>query len=127
MKDDFFSLARLTAVLVKEFIQMRRDRLTFAMIAGIPIMQLILFGFAINTDPKSLPTAVVASDASEFSRTLIRGIENTGYFRVVHEGTDEAQAERLLELGEVHFVVVVPTDFSRKLLRGEQPVVLVAA
>ena len=79
----WFSWARFVAVLIKEFIQMRRDRLTFAMIVGIPILQLILFGFAINTDPKSLPTAVVVSDPSTFSRTLVRGIENTAYFRVI--------------------------------------------
>ncbi|MBK7663607.1 MAG: ABC transporter permease [Sterolibacteriaceae bacterium] len=115
------------AVLIKEFIQMRRDRLTFAMIVGVPILQLILFGFAINTDPKSLPTAVVVSDPSVFARSLVRGIENTAYFRVIHETTDEAEADLLLKHGEVQFVVVVPVDFSRKLLRGDQPVVMIAA
>jgi ABC-2 type transport system permease protein len=122
-----FSWSRFVAVLVKEFIQMRRDRLTFAMIVGIPILQLILFGFAINTDPKALPTAVVVGDPGVFSRTLIRGIENTAYFRVVREAASEAEAEELLALGEVQFVVAVPPDFSRKLLRGERPAVLVAA
>jgi ABC-2 type transport system permease protein len=122
-----FSWSRFVAVLVKEFIQMRRDRLTFAMIVGIPILQLILFGFAINTDPKALPTAVVVGDPGVFSRTLIRGIENTAYFRVVRETASEAEAEELLALGEVQFVVAVPPDFSRKLLRGERPAVLVAA
>lgn len=123
----WFSWVRFRAVLVKEFIQMRRDRLTFAMIVGVPIMQLILFGFAINTDPKSLPTAVVVSDPGVFSRTLVRGIENTAYFRVIRETADEAEAERMLKHGEVQFVVVVPVDFSRKLLRGDQPVVMIAA
>ncbi len=78
-----FSFARFWAVLTKEFVQMRRDRLTFAMMVGVPIMQLILFGFAINSDPKSLPTAVLAADNSIYARTLVRAIENSGYFRVV--------------------------------------------
>src|SRR5204863_6122787 len=78
-----FSLHRFTAVLMKEFVQMRRDRLTFAMMIGVPIMQLVLFGYAINMDPKALPAAVVSADASPFSRSLVRALENTGYFRVV--------------------------------------------
>lgn len=123
----YFSFQRFLAVLIKEFIQMRRDRLTFAMIVGVPIIQLILFGFAINTDPKALPTAIVVSDSSEHARSLVRGIENTGYFRVVKETASEAEADHLMRLGEVQFVVNIPQDFSRKIVRGEQPVVLIAA
>ncbi|MBI4695625.1 MAG: ABC transporter permease [Gammaproteobacteria bacterium] len=127
MRPGFFSWGRFVAVLLKEFIQMRRDRLTFAMIVGIPIMQLILFGFAINTDPKALPTVVVVSDPGVLARTLVRGIENTGYFRIVRETNDEALADRLLDLGDVQFSIVIPVDFERRLVRGERPAVLVAA
>ncbi|MGH8751786.1 MAG: ABC transporter permease, partial [Burkholderiales bacterium] len=127
MSGKYFSLARFWAVLVKEFIQMRRDRLTFAMMVGIPIIQLTLFGFAINTDPKQLPAAVLSADNSEFSRSFVRGMENSGYFRIVREITSEAQAERMLAVGEVQFVVTIPQDFSRQLQRGEKPVLLVEA
>ena len=122
-----FSLARFWAVLVKEFVQMRRDRLTFAMMIGIPIIQLILFGFAINADPKALPTAVLAADNSVYSRTLVRALENSGYFRVVREIGSERDAERALALGDVQFVVTIPENFARKLERGERPVLLVEA
>ena len=122
-----FSWSRLQAMVVKEFIQMRRDRLTFAMIVGVPIMQLLLFGFAINADPKNLPTAVLPLDNSVFSRSLVRGMENSGYFRVTHRIHSEAEAQRLLALGEVQFVLTIPENFSRKLQRGEQPVLLLEA
>ena len=122
-----FSFARFWAVLTKEFVQMRRDRLTFAMMVGVPIMQLILFGFAINSDPKSLPTAVLAADNSVYARTLVRAIENSGYFRVVQHLSSEAEADRALAMGTVQFVVSIPENFSRKLERGERPVLLVEA
>ena len=122
-----FSFARFWAVLSKEFVQMRRDRLTFAMMVGVPIMQLILFGFAINSDPKSLPTAVLAADNSIYARTLVRAIENSGYFRVVQHLSSEAEADRALAMGTVQFVVTIPENFSRKLERGERPVLLVEA
>ena len=122
-----FSLARFWAVLTKEFVQMRRDRLTFAMMIGVPILQLVLFGFAINADPKALPTAVLAADNSVYSRTLVRALENSGYFRVVREIGSERDAERALALGTVQFVITVPENFARKLERGERPVLLVEA
>lgn len=122
-----FSFARFWAVLTKEFVQMRRDRLTFAMMIGVPIMQLILFGFAINSDPKALPTALLAADNSVYARTLVRALENSGYFRVVRELKSEAEAERALAEGSVQFVVTIPENFSRKLERGEKPVLLVEA
>jgi ABC-2 type transport system permease protein len=106
---------------------MRRDRLTFAMMVAIPIMQLILFGFAINADPKALPTAVLAADNSPFSRTFVRAMENSGYFRIVRTLSSEAEVERALALGEVQFVVRIPENFSRKLVRGEKPVLLIEA
>jgi ABC-2 type transport system permease protein len=121
------SWPRFLAILIKEFRQIRRDRLTFAMMVGVPIMQLILFGFAINTDPKGLPMAVVVADESEFSRSLINGLENSAYFRVTHRPRNEADANRLLMQGNVQFVLVIPTDFSRQLLRGERPAILLAA
>jgi len=122
-----FSWPRFVAVLLKEFVQMKRDRLTFGMIVGIPIIQLILFGFAINTDPKGLPAALVSSDESPFSRTLVRSLENSQYFRFTHRPASEREGDRLLQLGEVQFVLVIPPDFSRKLQRGEHPQLLVAA
>jgi ABC-2 type transport system permease protein len=122
-----FSWRRFIAVLTKEFVQMRRDRLTFAMIVGIPILQLILFGFAINADPRSLPTAVLAADNSIFARSFVRAMENSGYFHVNRIVTSAAEGERLLDLGEAQFFVTIPEDFSRSLQRGERPVLLVEA
>jgi ABC-2 type transport system permease protein len=121
------SWARTIAILVKEFRQMRRDRLTFAMMVGVPIMQLILFGFAINTDPRHLPMALVEADRSAFSRTLVNALENSAYFRVTHRPASEQEGQRLLDTGEVQFLLVVPPDFSRKLQRGEHPALLLAA
>ena len=122
-----FSLSRFAAVALKEFVQMRRDRLTFAMIVGIPILQLVLFGYAINTDPKALPTAVVDHDRSEFSRSLHAAIGNTGYFAVVATPASDEAADRLLARGEIQFAVSIPPDFSRRLVRGERPQLSVAA
>jgi ABC-2 type transport system permease protein len=116
---------RFVAVLAKEFVQMRRDRLTFAMMVGVPILQLVLFGFAINSDPKNLPTAVLAADASVFSRSIVRAMENSGYFRVTHLVDTVGAGDRLLETGAVQFLVTIPADFSRKLQRGDRPVLLV--
>ncbi|HEX9392939.1 MAG TPA: ABC transporter permease [Usitatibacteraceae bacterium] len=122
-----FSWPRFVAILLKEFVQMRRDRLTFAMIVGIPIIQLVLFGFAINTDPKGLPAAVVINDESPFSRSLVRALENSQYFKFTRHAASEAEADRMMKLGEVQFALVIPTDFSRRLQRGERPTLLVAA
>jgi len=122
-----FSLRRFFAVVAKEFVQMRRDRLTFAMMVGIPIVQLVLFGFAINNDPKSLPTAVLSNDNGVFARSLVRAMENTGYFKVVAMVDSEADIERMLKDGAVQFAVTIPTDFGRDLQRGARPTVLVEA
>jgi ABC-2 type transport system permease protein len=122
-----FAFHRFIAVLMKEFVQMRRDRLTFAMMIGVPVMQLVLFGFAINMDPKGLPAAVVSADASPFSRSLVRALENTGYFKVIATPARVEEGDRLLALGKVQFVLQIPEDFSRKLQRGERAVVLVQA
>lgn len=119
--------SRLLAILIKEFRQIRRDRLTFAMMVGVPIIQLILFGFAINTDPKRLPLAAVVTDHSSFSRSLVAALENSQYFRVTRQPASETEGNRLLANGEVQFMLVVPPDFSRRLLRGERPALLLAA
>jgi ABC-2 type transport system permease protein len=120
------SLARVLAVLLKELIQLRRDRLTFGMIIGVPVMQLVLFGFAINADPKLLPTALVALDHGPFVRSIVRAVENTGYFRVMPVDT-ESQAEALIARGDVQFAFIIPADFSTRLLRGERPALAVYA
>jgi ABC-2 type transport system permease protein len=122
-----FSWARMVAVFIKEFQQMRRDRLTFAMAVGIPILQLVLFGYAINTDPKGLPTAIVSTDNGPMARGVLAALQNTGYFRIDHVLTSEREAEALVETGEVQFMVVIPSDFSHRLVRGEKPAILVSA
>lgn len=122
-----FSFARAFAIFMKEFQQMMRDRMTFAMAIGIPILQLLLFGYAINTDPKGLPTAIVSFDASPVTRSLVVALQNSGYFKVIHSGISEAQADDLIASGRVQFVVSIPPDFSRRLIRGEKPAILVAA
>lgn len=121
------SWSRFLAILIKEFRQVRRDRLTFGMMVGVPIIQLLLFGFAINSDPKHLPAAIVVADQSEFSRSFVAGLENSEYFRITHRLQSEAEGDALLATGEVQFVLVVPPDFSRKLMRGERPAMLLAA
>ena len=120
------SVGRIVAVLLKEVIQLRRDRLTFAMLVGVPILQLVLFGYAINGDPRLLPTAVVAMDDGPLVRAVVRAAENTGYFRVVAHTTD-AEAEALIAQGQVQFALVFPADFSRRVLRGEKPAMAVYA
>src|SRR3954469_20932041 len=122
-----FTFHRLWAIVLKEFIQMRRDRVTFGMMVGIPLLQLTLFGFAINSDPRHLPTALRIADHGPFARTLITALRQSEYFAAVREAATEAEAERLLQFGEVQFVINIPEDFSRRLLRGERPTVLVEA
>jgi ABC-2 type transport system permease protein len=122
-----FNFRRFWAIVVKEFIQMRRDRVTFGMMVGIPLLQLVLFGFAINMNPKHLPTAVLVADRSVFSRTLLWSLRNSSYFEILHEAASEAEIRRILAQGNVQFVVHIPEDFSRKLLRGERPSLLLEA
>jgi ABC-2 type transport system permease protein len=127
MSRTHFSPRRFWAVVVKEFIQMRRDRLTFGMMAGIPLLQLILFGFAINLNPKHLPTAVLAADSGPFVRSLVWALRNSDYFAVTRLAASEAELRGLLQRGEVQFGVSIPADFERRLRRGERPAVLVEA
>ena len=127
MRRHGFNGHRFMAVVAKEFIQMRRDRLTFGMMVGIPVLQLVLFGYAINSDPKHLPTAILTADNSVFSRTLVESLRRSDYFDLVRLADGEGDVRRWLARGEVQFVVHVPEDFSRKLLRGERPAVLLEA
>jgi len=122
-----FNWRRLWAIVLKEFIQMRRDRLTFGMMVGIPMVQLVLFGYAINSNPKHLPTAVYAADHSPFARTLVWGLRNSSYFDLAREAHSAAEIQNWLAEGKVQFAVTVPVDFSRQLVRGEKPELLLEA
>lgn len=119
--------ARILAVMAKEFIQLTRDRLTYAMTLALPIGQLLLFGFAINNDPRDLPAVLLDEDRSIYSRSLAAAIENTGYFAFVAEAPSRAAADQALERGTAQFAVTIPRDFSRRLVRGETPALLVEA
>jgi ABC-2 type transport system permease protein len=121
-----FSLARLFAMLRKEWTQMRRDRATVGLTVMLPLVQLFLFGYAINANPRHLPTGVIAAEHSTYERTLIAALQNTRYFDVVPFAT-EAAAEEALKRGDVMFVLNIPPDFSRRIDRGEQPQVLMDA
>ncbi len=127
MNTGFFSPGRLWAVVVKEFIQMRRDRLTFAMMIGIPLIQLTLFGFAINSDPRHLPTVVLSGDNSVFSRSVVTAMQNSTYFNVLRSIASRAEARQLLAEGEIQFVLSIPEQFGRRIIRGEKPVLLLEA
>lgn len=122
-----FSISRFAAIVAKEFIQMRRDRLTFAMVMGIPLIQLVLFGFAINSDPRHLPTAILIQDHSIFSRSLLEAMKRSDYFQFTGVVTSEEEARDRIKQGDVQFVVQVPAGFARQLLRGERPQLLVLA
>ncbi|MFC3705588.1 ABC transporter permease [Devosia honganensis] len=122
-----FSLNRFLAVLIKEFIQMRRDRVTFAMMIGLPIVQLFLFGFAINADPRHLPTLVEVNDEGPLTRALLAGMETSGYFDFQGEVRGPASGEEKLRRGEASFVVVIPSGFARDVVRGRRPSLLIAA
>jgi ABC-2 type transport system permease protein len=122
-----FSIGRWWGIVLKEFLQLRRDKVTFAMIVGIPIAQLVLFGYAINNDPKHLRTAVIASDSSEFTRTYLAALRTSEYFEFVGTLPDEEAGRAALARGRVQFVVNIPADFTRRLLRGERPALLVEA
>ena len=123
----WFSFARWWAMVGKEFLQLRRDRVTFAMIVGIPIIQLVLFGYAINADPKHMPTAIFAYDHSEFTRSFVAAMQVSDYFHVVGELPDEAAGRRALAVGTAQFVLTIPAGFTTSLLRGERPQLLLEA
>jgi ABC-2 type transport system permease protein len=118
---------RSYAMVVKEFIQLKRDRVSFAMIVMIPVMQLLLFGFAINTTPRHLPTAVLLQEDSDLARSILKALENTAYFRFTREVHDVAEFDDLLLSGKVLFGVEIPRGFERAVRRGDRPALLVAA
>lgn len=123
----FFSLTRLIALLAKEFIQMRRDRITFGMMLGVPLVQIVLFGFAINSDPKQLPAALVVLSQDKYSRAMVSALETTGYYRFDHIVSSAEEGEFLIARGDVVFVVTIPSDFARRVERGDSPQILIEA
>src|SRR5215217_1991289 len=118
---------RTWAMLIKEFIQLKRDRVSFAMIVMIPLIQLLLFGYAINTNPRHLPTAVLLQEQNDVGRSILRALENTQYFKLTHIVRDEAEFDRLLASGTVLFAIEIPAGFERAVRRGDRPALLVAA
>src|SRR5436305_4980353 len=117
---------RSYAMVVKEFIQLRRDRVSFAMIVMIPVMQLLLFGYAINTTPRNMPAAVLLQEDSDLARSILKALENTTYFHFTREVHDVAEFDNLLKSGKVLFGVEIPRGFERALRRGDHPSLLVA-
>lgn len=115
------------AVLVKEFIQLKRDRVSFAMIIMVPLVQLMLFGYAINTTPRDLPTAVLLQESSDLSRSILAALKNTRYFKITQLPHTEAEMDRLLASGQVLFAIEIPANFERGVRRGESPSMLVEA
>ena len=122
-----FSFHRFFALLTKELIQMRRDKATFSMLLSVPLMEILLFGYAINADPKHLPTLVVDADQSVMSRSLVSTLEVSGYFDITNRHATEDEARSALANGAAQFVVNIPVDFSRRVARGECPQVLIEA
>ena len=121
------SASRVMAVLAKEFTQLLRDRLTYAMILAIPIVQLLMFGYAINGDPKHLPTAVLVQDQGQFSRSILASLDNSDYFRIVADARNPAELNEMIQRGKVQFAITIPGDFSRRVIRHEQAQILVEA
>lgn len=122
-----FSLRRVWAILVKEFLQMRRDRLTLGMVVVVPLMQLFMFGFAINLNPKDLPAAIVINDPGPFARSIVAALQNSTYFDIIAQTNDPKEARQLLQRGKVVFVVEIPPNFSRDIVRGTRPDLLIEA
>ncbi|WP_407189051.1 ABC transporter permease [Bradyrhizobium centrosematis] len=127
IRDRFGFWRRTYAMMAKEFIQLRRDRVSFAMIVAIPVMQLLLFGYAINTTPHHLPSAVLLQEESDLARSVLKALENTAYFRFVYEVHDVDDFDNLLKSGKVLFGVEIPRGFERAVRRGDKPALLVAA
>jgi ABC-2 type transport system permease protein len=118
---------RVGAMLLKEFLQLRRDRVTLATMISIPLLQLVMFGYAINTTPRDLPTAVLLQESSDVGRSILAALQNTKYFKVTRQLRDEAELDQVLESGSVLFAVEIPANFERSLRRGDDPALLVAA
>lgn len=122
-----FSPGRLGAMLAKEFVQMRRDRITFAMMLVVPVIQLLLFGYAINNDPKGLPAAVLALGQDRYTRSVVAALEVSGYYRFGKRPESAAEAESLMARGAISFLVTIPSDFGMRVERGDEPRILVEA
>ncbi|KRA65481.1 mannose-1-phosphate guanyltransferase [Caulobacter sp. Root656] len=125
--DRGLSLNRILAVLTKEFIQLTRDRLTYAMILVMPIVQLLLFGYAINSDPRDLPTAVLVQDHGPMARSALSALAHNGYFKIVREAASPEELDRAIARGEVQFALTIPADFTRRVVRGDDAQILVEA
>jgi len=123
----WFSVNRFMAVLTKEFVQMRRDRVTFAMMIGLPIVQLLLFGFAINADPRNLPTLIDLGDNGPMTRAVVSAMKTSDYFQFIGYTNGYDDSERALRTGRANFVVVIPPNFERDVVRGDRPEILLAA
>ncbi len=119
--------SRWWSMVVKEFLQLKRDRVTFGMIVAIPIIQLTLFGYAINSDPKHMPTGLIVNDHTDVTRTIISTLKISEYFDIIGELPDEAAGRQALARGDVQFVINIPTDFTKNLIRGERPALLIEA
>ena len=122
-----FSPRRLGAILAKEFVQMRRDRITFAMMLAVPIVQLLLFGYAINNDPRGLPAAVLALGQDRYTRAVVSALEVSNYYRFGERPQSAAEAESLMAKGEISFLVTIPSDFGTRVERADEPRILVEA
>jgi ABC-2 type transport system permease protein len=127
IRERFGFWTRSYAMLIKEFIQLKRDRVSFAMIVMLPVMQLLLFGYAINTTPHNLPSAVLLQEDSDLARSILKALENTKYFRFLYEVHDVEDFDNLLKSGKVLFGVEIPRGFERAVRRGDRPALLVAA
>jgi len=125
IRGNFWS--RTWAVLVKEFIQLRRDRVSFAMIIMVPLIQLMLFGYAINTNPRHLPTAVLLQENSDLGRSILAALKNTDYFRVTERPRSEAELDEMLASGKILFGIEIPRNFERSVRRGDKPAMLIVA
>jgi ABC-2 type transport system permease protein len=125
--DQQLNLGRFYAIMLKEFIQLRRDRLTFVMMVVLPIIQMALFGYAINGDPKQLPTAIVAQEQGTFTRSIVRALENSDYFKVIAPDASMAEADRMIAEGSVQFALTIPAGFERSVVRSDQPALLLDA
>ncbi|HEY8616523.1 ABC transporter permease [Phenylobacterium sp.] len=122
-----FSLVRVAAVTIKEVKQLTRDRLTYAMMLALPVIQLLLFGFAINSEPRHLPTAVLVQEDSVFARSIVGALQRSAFFDLTAQARSTAELDELIRRGEVQFAVIVPGDFTRRVARGDRPQILVEA
>ena len=122
-----FSGARVLAIMIKEIKQLTRDRLTYAMILGLPVVQLLLFGYAINSEPRHLPTAVLVQENSVFARSIVGALQHSNFFDLSVQARSPAELDEMIRDGRVQFAVTIPADFTRRVARGDQAQILVEA